>query len=48
MKLDKLIYKLIKWIPVIMGCIGLIQLALGEFDSSIIFFIFMFITYGAL
>lgn len=40
------LYKLVKWLPVIMGSIGLIQLALDAPDWSVVFFFFMFVTYA--
>nr|DAG95924.1 MAG TPA: hypothetical protein [Herelleviridae sp.] len=39
------LYKLVKWLPVIMGSIGLIQLVLDMHDWSVVFFFFMALTY---
>ena len=40
------LYKLVKWLPVIMGSVGLIDLFTGAFDLSVVFFFFMFVTYA--
>lgn len=40
------LYKLVKWLPVIMGSVGLIALFAGAFDLSVVFFFFMFVTYA--
>nr|DAF81126.1 MAG TPA: hypothetical protein [Caudoviricetes sp.] len=37
---------LIKWIPSIMGCISIIQLALGAYDWSLGFLLLMCFTYA--
>lgn len=39
-------YHLVKWLPVLMGCIGLIQLALNAPDWSVVFFFFMILAYA--
>lgn len=40
------LYKLVKWLPVIMGSVGLINLFAGAFDLSVVFCFFMFVTYA--
>ena len=40
------LYKLVKWLPVIMGSVGLIALFADAFDLSVVFFFFMFVTYA--
>lgn len=40
------LYKLVKWLPVIMGSVGLISLFASAFDLSVVFFFFMFVTYA--
>lgn len=39
-------YNLIKWLPVILGSIGLINLFAGALDWSVVFFFFMILTYA--